>query len=219
MRGRRFDVASIVSSFDADIVVVPESWSSDTGESILDPLRDEGYAIETVDMMKLARRTTTNRFAVPRDGIWQLALCSRFPIVARRDLPIGRIQTDPAGKRLALACTLDVHGEPLEIVALHTSSKLWWLGPVRHMLALKRRLRTAGMKPDIIAGDFNFWGPPVSVLFRGWRRAVRGPTYPANRPHSQIDHVLVRGNIEAVSGEVLAATPSDHRPIRVNLRH
>ena len=72
--------------------------------------------------------------------------------------------------------------------------------------------------PQILAGDFNFWGPPVGVVMRGWKRPVRGRTYPARRPHSQIDHVLVRGGIEVLGGEVLAETPSDHRPIRARLR-
>ena len=53
---------------------------------------------------------------------------------------------------------------------------------------------------------------------RGWDRPVRGRTFPARRPHSQIDHVLVRGGIQALEGEVLAETPSDHRPIRARLR-
>jgi endonuclease/exonuclease/phosphatase (EEP) superfamily protein YafD len=47
---------------------------------------------------------------------------------------------------------------------------------------------------------------------------VRGRTYNAKHPHSQIDHVLFRGGIAALDGEVLAATPSDHRPIRARLR-
>ena len=70
----------------------------------------------------------------------------------------------------------------------------------------------------MVAGDCNLWGPGVVSVFPGWRRAVRGRTYPAPRPHSQIDHVLVRDDVEIVSGEVLAATPSDHRPVRARLR-
>jgi endonuclease/exonuclease/phosphatase (EEP) superfamily protein YafD len=155
---------------------------------------------------------------VPRDGFWELAICSRFPIVASRALPIGRIRSDPAGARSALACTLDVHGEHLDLVGLHTSSKLWFLAPVRHLLALRRRLDEHDLRPTIVAGDFNFWGPPVEVLMPGFRRTVRGRTYPAHRPHSQIDHVLVRSDMEVLDAEVLPETPSDHRPIRTRLR-
>jgi endonuclease/exonuclease/phosphatase family metal-dependent hydrolase len=210
-------VAAVIAGFDADVVVVPESWRADDGTSLLDPLRDIGYAVEAVDMMRLANRRE-RRDSAPRDGIWELAICTRFPVLARRELPIGRIKTDPVGARSALGCTLDVGGRAIEVIGVHTSSKVWWLAPVRHMITLRRQLGDNGASPDIIAGDFNFWGPPVSALFPGWRRTVRGRTYPAFRPHSQIDHVLVRGDITVVSSDVLPETPSDHRPIRARLR-
>jgi endonuclease/exonuclease/phosphatase family metal-dependent hydrolase len=55
-------------------------------------------------------------------------------------------------------------------------------------------------------------------MLRGWRRAVRGRTFTSRTPHSQIDHILVSRPIEVLSGEVLAPTLSDHRPIRTRLR-
>jgi endonuclease/exonuclease/phosphatase family metal-dependent hydrolase len=47
---------------------------------------------------------------------------------------------------------------------------------------------------------------------------VRGRTWPAHRPHSQIDHVLVRDDVEVVDAAVLDEVASDHRPVRVTLR-
>jgi len=44
-RGVRFDVARLIRSFDADIVVVAEAWRDDEGRGILDPLTDAGYQI------------------------------------------------------------------------------------------------------------------------------------------------------------------------------
>jgi endonuclease/exonuclease/phosphatase (EEP) superfamily protein YafD len=70
----------------------------------------------------------------------------------------------------------------------------------------------------VVAGDCNFWGPGVVAVMRGWKRAVLGRSWPADKPHSQIDHILVRDDIEVLTGEVLPATPSDHRPIRARLR-
>ena len=105
---------------------------------------------------------------------------------------------------------------PVDMIGLHTSSKFYRLAPLKHLLTLRRGLAAGG--PQIVAGDFNFWGPPVGVAMRGWKRPVRGRTYPANHPHSQIDHVLVRGGIRVLGGEVLAETPSDHRPIRARLQ-
>jgi len=213
----RFDVASVVRGFDADIVVVPEAWRADDGHSIIDPLADE-YHIETVDLMPLKLRKDHRSDLVPRSGIWELAVCSRFPITASRTIPIGVIPTDPAGPRNALAVELEIAGRTVELIGLHTSSKVWKLAPVRHLLTLRRALEQSNRDhPQILAGDFNFWVPPVAMIFRGWQRPVRGSTYPSRRPHSQIDHILVRGGIAALSGEVLAPTPSDHLPIRARL--
>jgi endonuclease/exonuclease/phosphatase family metal-dependent hydrolase len=47
---------------------------------------------------------------------------------------------------------------------------------------------------------------------------VRGRTWPAHRPHSQIDHVLVRDDVEVVDAAVLGEVGSDHLPLRVTLR-
>jgi endonuclease/exonuclease/phosphatase family metal-dependent hydrolase len=47
---------------------------------------------------------------------------------------------------------------------------------------------------------------------------VRGATWPARFPHSQIDHIWVDDRLEVVSGEVGPATASDHRPVRARLR-
>ena len=141
---------------------------------------------------------------------------SRFPIVGRREITIGTIKWDPVGSGARAEVTTDVNGTALDVVGLHTSSRLQTLAPVRHLYGLKRQLPNGG--PQIIAGDFNFWGPPIGLMMPGWQRPVRGRTWPAHKPHSQIDHVLVRGGIEPVSGEVLPATPSDHRPVRAILR-
>jgi endonuclease/exonuclease/phosphatase family metal-dependent hydrolase len=47
---------------------------------------------------------------------------------------------------------------------------------------------------------------------------VRGRTWPASRPHSQIDHILVRRSVRAVESEVLPPQGSDHRGVRAVLR-
>jgi endonuclease/exonuclease/phosphatase family metal-dependent hydrolase len=212
-----FDVARVVRGFDADIVVVPETYRDEDGRCILDPLRDE-YHVETLELMRLALRTdlSARRDLVPRVGAWELAVCSRFPVRDVHVITLGHIGSDPATPRQCLALTIDVDGTDVEMIGLHTSSHLHVFAPIRHLLGLKRQLPVRG--PQIIAGDYNWWGPPVHALMPGWQRPVRGRTWPAHRPHSQIDHVLVRGGIECISGEVLGQTPSDHRPVRARLR-
>jgi endonuclease/exonuclease/phosphatase family metal-dependent hydrolase len=218
-QGVRFDVARVVRSFDADVVVVPEAWRDAAGVGVLDALGDDGYQVETMQLMPLAlrrRRYNSDRHGVPRDGTWEIAVCSRFPVLDRRLIPMGTVKRDPPGIRHALALTLMINDTPVDMIGLHTSSKFYKLAPLKHLLTLRRGLAAGG--PQILAGDFNFWGPPVGMAMRGWKRPVRGRTYPANRPHSQIDHVLVRGGIRVLGGEVLAETPSDHRPIRARLQ-
>ena len=218
-QGVRFDVARVVRSFDADVVVVPEAWRDAAGIGVLDALGDDGYQVETMQLMPLAlrrRRYNSDRHGVPRDGTWEIAVCSRFPVLDRRLIPMGTVKRDPPGIRHALALTLMINDTPVDMIGLHTSSKFYKLAPLKHLLTLRRGLAAGG--PQILAGDFNFWGPPVGMAMRGWKRPVRGSTYPAKHPHSQIDHVLVRGGIRVLGGEVLAETPSDHRPIRARLQ-
>jgi endonuclease/exonuclease/phosphatase family metal-dependent hydrolase len=214
---QRFDVAAEVRKFDADIVVVPESWREHDGRGVLDDLSGDGYQIETHELATLTVSGFRPRYEKPGEGRLEIAICSRFPVRSRRELPIGRVGGDPYGARSALSCTIDIEGTDVDVVAVHTSSLLWKLGPVRHLRALRPLLPTRD-RVAIVAGDCNLWGPGVVAILPDWRRAVLGRTYPAHRPHSQIDHVLVREGIEVVSGEVLAETPSDHRPVRARLR-
>jgi endonuclease/exonuclease/phosphatase family metal-dependent hydrolase len=217
--GVRFDVARVVRSLGADLVVVPESWRDDNGAGLLDPLHDDGYHVDTIEVMQMDVRRRSRkgeRGRVPRVGTWELAVCSRFPVLERRMIPMGVVPSDAAGLRHALALTVAIDGMPVDMIGLHVSSKVWRLAPVRHLSTLRRSV--VGSGPQILAGDFNLWGPATGVVLRGWGRPVRGRTYPSRRPHSQIDHVLVRGGIQLLGGEVLAQTPSDHRPIRARLR-
>jgi endonuclease/exonuclease/phosphatase (EEP) superfamily protein YafD len=85
-----------------------------------------------------------------------------------------------------------------------------------HLAHLRGQL-PRGPEPTIVAGDFNLWGPPVVTILHGWRRTVRGRTYPAHRPHSQIDHILVNRAVRCVAAEVLPAYGSDHRAVRARL--
>jgi endonuclease/exonuclease/phosphatase family metal-dependent hydrolase len=206
-----------VRTFEADVVVVVESWRTPDGRGMLDDLETFGYHVESLNLSTLAISPRRARHAVPGEGHVEIAICSRLPIVAREELPIGLIPHDPYGPRSALMCTIDVDGTMVDVVAVHTSSMLWRLAPLRHLRALRPQLPSQE-RAVVVAGDCNFWGPGVVAVLPGWRRAVLGRSWPAHRPHSQIDHILVRDDVTVLSGEVLAATPSDHRPVRARLR-
>ncbi len=71
--------------------------------------------------------------------------------------------------------------------------------------------------PAVLAGDMNLWGPPLVAQLPGWHRAVKGRTWPAWRPHSQPDHILVRPPIPWSIRKSSKRLGSDHRPVRARL--
>lgn len=205
----------MIRAFDADVVVVPEAFRDVDGSAVLDPLGDDGYQITSTLFRRIEAHDgfTDLRPA----GEWELSVCSRLPVVAVRHIPLVRVLRDHAERRAAIACTVDVGGAEVDVVGVHVSSKLWFGGPAVHLRGLRPMLPPPD-RPAVVAGDCNLWGPGVLALLRGWRRAVVGRTYPANRPHSQIDHILVNDRVEVLDGRVLHDVGSDHRPVVARLR-
>jgi endonuclease/exonuclease/phosphatase family metal-dependent hydrolase len=200
------------------VLVLPESFRPDDGPGLLDGLAAAGYTIETVPFTRFEiwHSSSSGRGWRPSPGTWCLAIASRLPMSNRREIPMGKVFRDWAGVRSALQVELEVGNRTVTLIGLHTSSKLWWAGPVTHLRTLRASL-PRGPEPAIVAGDFNLWGPGVVSLLPGWRRTVRGATYPAHRPHSQIDHILVNPAVTCVDSEVVAAFGSDHRAVRARL--
>ena len=109
----------------------------------------------------------------------------------------------------------DALRHPISVVGTHMSHL--HMGSHRNWAELRRQLRTEARPDAVLAGDMNTWGPLVHLFMPGWSRAVIGRTWPTWNPHSQIDHILVRGSLRIDSGAVLAAAGSDHRPVRAEL--
>jgi endonuclease/exonuclease/phosphatase family metal-dependent hydrolase len=215
-----FDVAGALRSFDADVLVLQESWWPDEGAAAVDLVAADSGA--TVHWASFGRGivepwphiiSARPHRASGRIG---LAVVSRVPARLVEMIPVGDVPGDPALRRCALHLALDVGGKDLDLIAVHLSSRLPYAPPMQ-LRNLRRRLPPPDRRA-VIVGDFNLWGPAVTTLLPGWRRAVRGRTWPAHRPHSQIDHVLVRNGIEVVGAAVLDEVGSDHRPVRVTLR-
>ena len=156
------------------------------------------------------------RFVEASPGRWGIAVLTRLPVVDHQEIDLGRLRRDRA-RRAALLVRLDVGGgRTLTVVGTHMTH-LSYGSPLqftrlRHLLA-----PLVGDGPAVLVGDMNLWGPPVAALMPGWHRIVRGKTWPAWRPHSQVDHILARGPVRALRGEVLAMAGSDHRPVRAQL--
>jgi endonuclease/exonuclease/phosphatase family metal-dependent hydrolase len=158
------------------------------------------------------------RWREAEPGRWGMAMLVRphLAIDASRVLPLSLLRSDLV-HRVAVVLDLEVEGHPISVAGTHMSHLHY--GSHRNWAELRELLRR-GARPDaVLLGDMNTWGPLVVTLFMpGWRRAVVGRTWPAWRPHSQIDHILVRGALQPVRGEVLPHAGSDHRPVRAELK-
>jgi len=118
-------------------------------------------------------------------------------------------------RRAAIVVDVTAEGVPLSIVGTHMSHLQY--GSHRHYGTLNTLLRSHARPNAVLLGDMNLWGPPVRAFLRDWHRAVKGRTWPAWSPHSQIDHILVRGNVQVGVGSVLPDAGSDHLPVRAEL--
>jgi endonuclease/exonuclease/phosphatase family metal-dependent hydrolase len=212
-----YDLPAVLRGFDADVIVVQESWWPDDATAAVEEVADDLGA--KVFALPFGRGTLHPWPHVPRDGGGQgavgLAIISKLPAREIARLPLGRVPADPAPERGALHIELEVDGATIDLVGVHLSSRLPY-GPPTQLRRLAALLPPPG-RAAVVTGDCNFWGPGVRAFLPGWRRAVRGRTWPAIMPHSQIDHILVRPNVGVVESAVLRNVGSDHRPVRAQL--
>ncbi len=149
------------------------------------------------------------------EGTWGLAVLARPAVVSGRTLQLGKLKRDFT-QRGALVVELEVPDEEsghrrFTVVGTHAAHLT--VGSPRQIRHLHAHLPAAD-SPAALAGDMNLWGPPLSLLLPGWRRAVRGRTWPAWRPHSQADHIFVNEAVTVRGGSVVRAGNSDHRAVR-----
>jgi endonuclease/exonuclease/phosphatase family metal-dependent hydrolase len=160
---------------------------------------------------------TMTRWQEAEPGTMSFAVLVRpsLPIEATRVVPMSVLPSDRV-RRAALVVDLTVEGRPLSVIGTHMSHLVH--GSHRNWAELRRGLATEARPDALLVGDMNTWGPLVHVFIPGWRRAVIGRTWPTWRPHSQIDHILVRGRaLRTRNGEVLPHAGSDHRPVRAEV--
>jgi len=253
--GRPFDIVAACAAFDADVLVLEESWTNDgdgpgagQAEQIAAAL---GYQVTSCVLAEgrrplphpaatdrwmprlgfrvsarslflggprplSAAEVASSRYQEGEPGTWGMAVLTRGDLLVEdtRILHLPSLSRDRV-RRAAIVVELTKEGVPLSVVGAHMSHLEY--GSHRHYAALKRLLRAEARPDAVLLGDMNLWGPPVRAFLPEWHRAVKGRTWPAWQPHSQIDHILVRGSVRVGSGEVLPAAGSDHRPVRAEL--
>lgn len=184
---------------------LPRSWAPRRNSHRSRPIRLEASS------HAMHSRDTTVRHKMPSTtGEWATSLLSRVPFLHHAFIELPMLRADVA-RRSAIVATLDLaRSEPVTVIAVHLGHLSH--GSPRQMRVLRAcSVNQAGLV--IVVGDLNCWGPPLRVFLRGLHDCVSGPTWPAWRPHSRIDHILTNRPDLVATSAVLPNAGSDHRPI------
>lgn len=135
----------------------------------------------------------------------------RFPMWLREPAKVVMVNEEP---RVALTGVLSgPHGE-MTVVNTHLSFVPGW--NVVQLRRLRRNLLPQP-KPVILMGDLNL-SDSRPARFIGYRPLGSAPTFPAEDPVRQLDHILCRGQLGPVRAVLSPQLPlSDHRPLVIDL--
>ena len=212
-----FDVAAAIGGFGTDLIALQEVWDPDDGTGGVRLIGEQlGYSVHEAAQSASHVHPAPGITADPElaDGTWGIALLSRLPVRSIRTLELGRLfERWDVAERTAILAEVVVDDRTVLVAAIHLS---FVLPNAAVQLRRLRGLLPIGT-PSLVVGDCNLWGPVAENLLAGWSRAVRGRTWPAARPHSQLDHLLASSEIEATSARVLGPVGSDHLPIQATL--
>jgi endonuclease/exonuclease/phosphatase family metal-dependent hydrolase len=211
--GQPYDVEAACQQLKADAIALQEVWRP-AGEPDQLAAAADRLGLRMI-YAELIARTSHRRLRVgpdTRPGGWGIAVLTARRVLSYQVVPLGRAPGD-AIPRAAQVLTLGMPGgRALRIANTHLTHR--FSSPVQ-LLLLTGRL-AAGTDPTLITGDLNMPGP-ATLVAATYRRALRGPTYPAHRPVIQLDHFLAGPRISVVAAEVLTGVGSDHLPIRAHL--
>jgi endonuclease/exonuclease/phosphatase family metal-dependent hydrolase len=140
------------------------------------------------------------------------AAAVRAPVLLPCTRQVIWLQDEP---RVGLAAVVQTPYGDLTVGTTHLSFVPGWNG---HQLRTFARALAHLPGPHVLLGDLNLPAPLPRLLTR-WRVLARVPTYPAERPRVQLDHVLAHGDLPPVTAVEAPALPvSDHRALLVQLR-
>lgn len=163
----------------------------------------------------------------PQAAAYGIALLTRCPVVAWEVIRLPRaaapvpfripghrvprlVREEP---RVAVAAVLDTPDGPMTVANTHLSFIPWW---GRHQLRSLMRALTDVRRPLLLTGDLNM-DPFRAVRITGLHPLHGAPTFPAEAPAEQLDHVLADGPLRARFGESRLLPISDHRALVVEI--
>lgn len=162
-----------------------------------------------------------HRHLAPRADAFGLALFSRLPLTASREIAL---ESTPA-----IDAEILTPAGPLRLLGVHLKPPMRpsWLAERNRQLAALAALSATTPGPLIVAGDFNV--TPYSPYFSDWLATTglrttttgRGPSFswPAFLPvlGIPIDHCVVSEQITVIEHRRLSSFGSDHYPILARL--
>jgi endonuclease/exonuclease/phosphatase family metal-dependent hydrolase len=164
----------------------------------------------------------------PGTATYGIALLSRHPALSWQVIRLPRVPGRvpvwlPGSRRVvitreeprtAVVAELDTPVGGLAVANTHLSFVPGW-----NHLQLRTLCRNLAplREPVVLLGDLNLTNPRAAAR-AGYRALAQRPTFPADAPLRQLDHVLVRGGLGPVR---TVDTPvidfSDHRPLVVQI--
>ncbi|BBY07169.1 endonuclease/exonuclease/phosphatase family protein [Mycobacterium noviomagense] len=164
----------------------------------------------------------------PGTAAYGIALLSRFPATTWQVLRLpqipakfpmylpgpGRVQIVDEEPRAAVIARLDTDVGPLTVANTHLSFVPGW-----NRVQLRRLTRDLrGFPgPRVLMGDLNMT-PPSPQRWSRLRPLATAPTFPADAPERQLDHILTDDRmLTADDVSTAKLTISDHRPLVVDV--
>jgi endonuclease/exonuclease/phosphatase family metal-dependent hydrolase len=211
-------VAGAIGRLDASVIClqedfVPGSADEPTGlDQVAQAAETLGATLYRAPMWESVKRSSLGIAADGGRGDLCISVLTSLPVTGYEVVALGQGPGD-AVPRYAQVLQMRVPSGALRLVNTHLSVSV--ASPLQ-LWRLWRQLRTDPV-PTVIAGDLNM---PALLARRypGLTDLVREPTFPADQPVVQLDHILVSRGIETRSGSVLPAAGSDHRPVRAQFR-
>lgn len=224
-RGNLEDVAALVDSTDADVVLLQEvdrntkrSGGVDQLQVLMDRTEFDGAFGRTLDY---------------DGGEYGIAALSRerFSYVDTIGLPVDPPQTRAGGSREPRGVLVTVARTRLgrwNTLTTHLDASAgdeYRLQEADRLQALMRERGATGL-PVVIGGDFN--ATPDSTVVKkllgfglrdAWAECGQGDgfTYPADKPIKRIDYLFLTGALTCTAARVIETTASDHRPLLVTV--
>jgi endonuclease/exonuclease/phosphatase family metal-dependent hydrolase len=228
--------ADAIASLDADVLALQEvdRYQSRSSEADLTAVAAEAMGapehrfVAALSGVPGATWMAADGNEQPDSAGYGIALLSRYPVRAWNTVRLAPVpikvpmwftgsrrpelvRDEP---RVAVAATVETPYGVVTVADVHLTFVDWWNG--RQLARVRDALSTAD-RPLVLMGDLNM-EPARAARITGMRPLVSALTFPAHAPRTQLDHVLLDGDLPPATGHALELPLSDHRALVVDVQ-